>query len=232
MLARLLLLILVVVPILRADDASNSGTWPLPSYETYGQLLPLPPTPGSPAERVDLGAVEGLQSTASKAEIEHAHKTAVLREDFVFVFFGGLRENFTLVAYPQATVFFNKLRRTGLGAINYLRDHYHRLRPYQAFPQDVKQLTTAIPGGSYPGGHATHAWLSARVMGELDPVHKADYLGRAYQVGMDRLVSGMHYPSDISAAQLLGEQIFADLMKDPGFRSDLEKLRKAEFSGK
>ncbi len=222
----LFLLVLLSSPFLRAGE---NNAWTLPSNESYLQVVPPPPATNSFADRADVGAVEGLQAQATPAAIAHATKTAALS---VWLFSEVRGADFTAAAYPKTDAFFTILQNESASPYNWLKNRYQRQRPYLGHPWKIKALIPIASGYSYPSGHATVSWLDALVLGELDPAHRADYLGSAFQISMDRSVGGMHYPSDTAAGRVLAEAIFADLMADPAFKADLEALRKAEYSSK
>jgi len=49
-------------------------------------------------------------------------------------------------------------------------------------------------------------------------------MARGRQIGDDRFLAGMHYPSDVAAGQKLGAEIARRLLANPDFR---EQLRQA-----
>jgi len=218
----LLILFLLVAPFLRAERTG----WPLPSHEIFLNVVLPPPVMGTPADRADLDAVIGVQAHPGKAEIAHAEKSVGFT---VFTFSEVRGEEFNAAAYPKTEAFFKKLEDTVNAPKNFIKDTYHRERPYKAFPDQVKALVSIEGNYSYPSGHSTRSWLAALVMGDLDPARRADYLGCAMRVSLDRVLGGMHFPSDTAAGRTLAEAIYADLMAEPGFKADLEQLRKAEY---
>ncbi len=221
---RLLLFLLLVSPFLHAERAG----WSLPPAESFLGIVVPPPAAGTPADKADLDAVIGIQARRTPAEIAHAEKSVGFT---VFTFAEVRGEGFNAASYPKTDAFFRKLEDTVNGPKNFIKDTFHRERPYKAFPDQVKALVTIEKNYSYPSGHSLRSWLAALVMGNLDPDHRADYLACAMQVNLDRIIGGMHFPSDTAAGRTLAEAIYADLMGDPAFVSDLELLRSAEYQG-
>lgn len=222
---RLLLFIFLVSPFLHAERTG----WPLPPAESFLAIVPPPPATGTPADKADLNAVIGMQARRTPAEIAHAEKSVGFT---VFTFAEVRGEGFTAASYPETDAFFRKLEDTVNAPKNLIKDTFHRERPYKAFPDQVKALVTIEKNYSYPSGHSLRSWLAALVMGNLDPARRADYLACAMQVNLDRIIGGMHFPSDTAAGRTLAEAIYADLMADPRFQADLEFLRKAEYGPK
>jgi hypothetical protein len=52
----------------------------------------------------------------------------------------------------------------------------------------------------------------------------------ARQVERDRVFAGEHFPTDIAAGRIEGEAIFKALERDPAFRADLARLKRAEWT--
>lgn len=223
MLIRLLILCLfLVAPVLKAERTG----WLLPPAENFLSVIDPPPAAGTPSEKADVDAVVALQAGSTAEQLAHARKSVGFD---VFTFAEVRGEGFCPAAYPKTEAFFRKLEDTVKTPKNWLKDHFHRVRPYKLYPDRVKQLVTSEKNYSYPSGHSVRSWLGALVMGNLDPSRRADYLACALQVNLDRVIGGMHYLSDTAAGRTLAEAIYADLMADPGFRADLEELRKAEY---
>lgn len=218
----LILGFLLIAPLVRGDQPG----WALPAPATFLQVLPAPPAEGTPAAKADLDAVIAMQAHPTKAELAHAEKS--VRFD-VFTFAEVRGGGFNATAYPRTAAFFKKLEDTVNGPKNWLKDSYHRERPCKAFPNQVKPLVTIEGGYSCPSGHSTRSWIEALVMGDLDPARRADYLACALRVNTDRIIGGMHYPSDTAAGRTLAEAIHADLLSEPAFRADLEVLRQVEY---
>jgi len=48
---------------------------------------------------------------------------------------------------------------------------------------------------------------------------------RARQIGWDRVIAGVHYPSDIAAGRVLGLAIGEDMLASPDFKAELAKVK-------
>jgi acid phosphatase (class A) len=83
---------------------------------------------------------------------------------------------------------------------------------------------------SYPSGHATRGVLAARVLAELAPARRAELLRLGEQVGYDRVVGGVHYPSDVLAGQRLGAALADELLARPELAAELAAVRAAEWT--
>jgi acid phosphatase (class A) len=220
-----LLLGLFQLPTLTAKESSTR--WALPPYETFLKIIPPPPAPGSAAAQADLDGVLAMQDHPTQQELEHAEKSVGFT---VFSFAEVLGPDFTPESYPETARFFKRLEETANAPKNFIKDSYHRDRPYKAFPGQVKELVTEEHGYSYPSGHSTRSWLFALLLGELDPIHRNAFLASAMQVCNDRVMGGMHYPSDMMASRVLAEELYRILLKNTAFMNDLDSLRLKEWS--
>lgn len=69
------------------------------------------------------------------------------------------------------------------------------------------------------------AHLFALVLSDLVPDQSSSFEERAREVALDRVIGGVHHPSDIAAGQDLARQIHAQLLKNPAYLADLDKVR-------
>jgi acid phosphatase (class A) len=221
-----LLLLLLLMPLAGVSATDHSPAWQLPPYETFLKIIPPPPVPGYPAEQADLDGVLALQDHPTKQELEHAERSVAFT---VFSFSEVLGPEFRAESHPETAQFFKRLEATANEPKNFLKDNYRRPRPYKSFPSKVKELVDEENGYSYPSGHSNRAWLFALVLGDLDPQHRNALLCSAMQVCNDRVIGGMHYPSDMMASRVLAEELHRILSKNPDFGRDLEQLRASEW---
>ncbi len=57
------------------------------------------------------------------------------------------------------------------------------------------------------------------------PAKRLEILARAYDYAHNRLVRGVHHPSDIEASRRLAYAVFGYMMATPRFERDLEAAR-------
>jgi acid phosphatase (class A) len=75
---------------------------------------------------------------------------------------------------------------------------------------------------SYPSGHSTRATLDALVLAQLLPSNAMAIQKRGMEVGDDRVIAGVHYPSDVLAGRKLAQAIFDRMMQEKDFRDELK----------
>lgn len=201
--------------------------WNLPSLEYFIEKLPAPPREGSFRDRLDLQDARARQASMSQKQLAHAQVTFRLT---VFTFSEALGSDFTATKYPKTAAFFNRVASDANVIITGLKNHYKRVRPFQAHPREVSIYVPAEAGYSYPSGHSTRSRLYAMVLAELDPSQKREISLCAQKVATDRILAGEHYLTDLEAGRKLGKLIYQSLMRDPGFRESLEAVRQAEWT--
>ncbi len=206
---------------------TDLSPWPLPPNAWFLARIPPPFTVGSDGDRADLDYSRNAQAAATPEQVAHANATSRFT---VFSFADVLGPGFTPADYPETALFFVRLADTANGPKNFLKDTFRRERPFRGHPEAIRRLVPDEDGFSYPSGHSTRSRLFARVLGELDPAKMDAFLKCGDEIANDRIIGGMHYRSDVLASWKLGDLLFAELMKDPGFVKDLAGLKNSEWS--
>lgn len=134
------------------------------------------------------------------------------------VFFGG---NIGLLSDAETNIlspFFAKVRNDADYYIQMLKKEFQRKRPHLYVggisPCVPKEVTAA-----YPSGHATLSKLFALILSDFFPDRKAALLARADQISLDRVISGMHHPSDIEAGKRLAGLVYSVLKHSSEYNS-------------
>ncbi len=182
--------------------------------------FPAPPAGGSAADRADFAALHRWQDSRSEAECARAQSESKPSYENMF----GSVSPIPVPLSGRDKVFFSFVAADA-GAADYIvKNRYRRLRP---FLRDAT-LTPCIDqpkGFAYPSGHATLARVYGRILSDLVPARSAEFMARADEAGLDRVIGGVHHPSDIAAGKVLGDGVYEALKRDPDFNSELESLR-------
>lgn len=109
------------------------------------------------------------------------------------------------------------------------KDHYQRVRPFARHDEgsctpDEEELLRK--DGSYPSGHASIGWSWALILTELAPERADALLARGLSFGQSRVICGVHWQSDVTAARVTGASAVASLHGDAVFRAELAQARK------
>jgi len=209
------------------SPAPQPDVWQLPSLEYFIEHLPAPPRATSYRDRLDLSDAIARQASMTPAQIAQAQKSYAFN---VFYFSDIMGPKFTPKNYPKTAAFFKKLAATANVVIVGLKNHYARERPFAAHPDQIKLLVRNEPGYSYPSGHTTRGRLFALVMGELCPAKQRALEASGEQVGVDRILAGEHYRTDLEAGHRLAKMMFLQLQKDPDFLTAVNTLRQTEWA--
>jgi acid phosphatase (class A) len=122
---------------------------------------------------------------------------------------------------PLATALLARVMATAKPIVVAAKDDWKRPRPFlinsRVFPSLEKPKDSA-----YPSGHSTRATLDALVLAQLSPGNAAAISRRGMQVGDDRVIAGVHYPSDVLAGRKLAQAIFDRMMQEKDFRDELK----------
>lgn len=81
---------------------------------------------------------------------------------------------------------------------------YKRQRPYQ-YISGLIPCINKVPGYAYPSGHATMGYVYAHVLSIMYPERAELFLKRADEIGLHRVLGGVHHPSDIVAGKKLAK---------------------------
>jgi acid phosphatase (class A) len=102
--------------------------------------------------------------------------------------------------------------------------------PKESLPPQVESPCTAPVAGtsyasSYPSGHAAVGVMLAIVLGEMIPEQRAPLLVFGREYGNARVISGVHFPSDVEAGRILGALLAELMQQDARFQNDLCSAR-------
>ena len=106
-----------------------------------------------------------------------------------------------------------------------VKAHFTRPRPFLSDPglQPCENIGR-IGGYAYPSGHATMAGTFEGVMLAIDPENAEGIKAAVRQAGLNRIIAGVHHPTDITAGDGLGHEIYKEFEKNPEFVQKLQAL--------
>ena len=78
---------------------------------------------------------------------------------------------------------------------------------------------------SFPSAHAAFGAVTGLILIEMAPELRERISARIEDFGLSRLISGVHYRSDVYAGEFVGAAIAASLLADRDFRAELEKVK-------
>lgn len=108
--------------------------------------------------------------------------------------------------------------KTGIEILYYKRI-FNRPRPYISHPE-IKPCIDLESSKAYPSGHATLARVYARVLSEAFPERKIQFMKHSEEIAQNRVIGGVHHPSDVEAGKVLGDALADDYLSDHDIRSE------------
>jgi len=193
-----------------------------PAKVDFQTLLPAPPANGSPETLQEIALILQKQQARTPEEVARIQREAKYLNVFLFdTVFGPW---FTAKNLPVTTAFFGHVGANIHPVIVAAKTHWNRPRP---FLQDHHVLPPIdLPKDpSYPSGHSTAGNLEAMILAQMAPDLKDALLARGAQIGDDRVLGGVHFPSDVAAGKLLANALMTQFMASPAFQADLAKAK-------
>jgi len=194
-----------------------------PAVLNVTALVPDPPAVGSEVQKAELVEMHRIE----KARTPEQAKAAKADEDneTVFLYQTVFGAGFNAEALPTIAELGNHVKNEGSVAGGALKLVFKRPRPYQtdATLHPVCDLTETP--NSYPSGHGLTGYLEGLTLAELVPEKRVEILARADEYAHNRLVCGVHYPSDEEASRKISYVVFGYMMATPKFQHDLAAAR-------
>ncbi|MFC4729312.1 acid phosphatase [Coralloluteibacterium thermophilus] len=184
------------------------------------ELLAPPPAAGSAEARADLEAVLALQRSRTPAESAEAVADVEISP---FRFADAIGPGFDPARTPRVAALLDGTADDLRGGTRAAKARWERPRPAEA--SDAVAPLVEAHGASYPSGHATYAYVAAIVLARMLPERSEAIFARAGRYARNRVVAGVHYPSDVDAGRIAGTVLADRLFRQPAFRRDFEAAR-------
>jgi len=202
-----------------ADKVASAG-----HYLTVSELdlgaVPAAPAPGSAKDKADFETLLAWQASRSRAQCTAA---AAEMEHSFEVFFGKITP-FVSPQPAEVTKFFKNVGVDSVAAHRFVKDIYKRDRPFLRDAR-IKPCIARVSGYAYPSGHATMSRLFALILGDLAPARRKEFIARADEAALNRVIGGVHHPTDIEAGRILANELYRNLSREPEFVSEMDGLR-------
>lgn len=183
-------------------------------------LLPPPPDVASAQARSDEAQVAAAVAGRGSRQLLVAEDESART---VFFFAPSVGTGFTPERLPTTTAFFSRIGSDVKELVDEAKTYWQRPRPDGA----------EKPRGSYPSGHAAFAAASAIVLAQLLPDKRDAIFTQARTFAENRILLGLHYPSDIASGWTAGTLAVYVMMHDRAFQRDFAaaktELRRANL---
>ncbi len=200
---------------MRSPEVCRDNPQPMPAkpaIDLVRVLAPFP-APGSEAGQRDLRLVLDAQRLGTQAESECARADICIS---IFRFAGVMGPGFNPDRLPRTIAFFNRAFPIVDEDVAYTKQHFKRVRPFMADSR-VQKIVPQCPDPSYPSGHSAFAYSVATLLTDMVPERAPEILRRADQYAYNRVLAGVHYPSDVAAGKVSASVIDYRLMHDAEF---------------
>jgi acid phosphatase (class A) len=185
------------------------------------ESFPAPPAEGSVTDTADLEKVRAYQVSRTTADCDRTQHEGGLDIESTFgPPYGPLSE----AEVSEVSSLYSDIFIRTDEYVNTIKQKYQRNRP---FIRDSKIVLCAPshPSTSYPSGHATISRVAANIFAKLFPQKAEALRARADQMAEDRVLGGVHHPSDIEAGKKLGDLVSEELLKDASFQPSMEATK-------
>ena len=206
--ARTLALVAVLAATLASAPAPAPHYYYLdPAQLNLSVLLPPPPDAASAAERSDEEQVAAAVAARSPSQLFDAEEAS---KRSVFFFAASVGPGFSAVQLPVTARLFLHVRSDIGNLINAAKSYWNRPRPSGAQKRR----------GSYPSGHAAFAASTAILLSQLLPQKRDAIFNQARTFAENRILLGLHYPSDVASGWTAGTRAAYVMMRDRAFERD------------
>jgi hypothetical protein len=192
-----------------------------PEQFDFKSIMGDPPADSSPEHKQEVDRMLDLQAARttdeerrckSEEEVTVFGFSTVLGDDFN-------EKNLPVTAKVMADAYSDAKKVSGAAKLT-----WRRVRPPLAEPR-IRPCVALEHTASYPSGHAVRGIVWATLLAEIYPDKRDALMDRGKQIGDDRFLAGMHYPTDVAAGQKLGAAIAKALLANVEFKVELEKAK-------
>lgn len=197
--------------------------------KALADAVPPPSAEGSAGAVADAAASERLRALENSDRWLLATRQAELRPGPALAHFEcALGFRLTPEDSPRLVALLGMILNDANEAAELTKARAFRPRPVGVNP-DRPACTVVSPASraspSYPSGSASVGAAYGRAFAALEPGHAQALNEIGHQIGVSRMVCGMHYPADVAVGETLGQAVFERIAATPGFTADAEAAR-------
>ncbi len=184
-------------------------------------LIPGPPAPGSAEYKNDFKVLKQYQKTRTKAECDRAEQAVKLKH--FLRLFAKPNGPLTEPEVQKWSPLFDQILKEARPAWKKAKEYWARPRPY-ATDESLKPCIDLESNFAYPSGHSAAGELFAKILSDLYPERKTELMKRGIEIGNDRILGGVHHPTDVRDGRVLADQVYLLLKKNPEFQKALTSM--------
>jgi acid phosphatase (class A) len=202
-----------------APASAREANFVTPQQSHALEILPTPPANGSETTNAELAELHRIEAARSEAQAAAAKWDD--ENENIFLFKNIFGDKFTKENLPALDAFAARVRNDEGVNTGVAKEGFHRVRPYNLDKTLHPVCKTKTKDDSYPSGHTTSGYLLALTLVDMVPEKRDAILARADEYARNRLVCGVHYPSDLPASQLVAYSIHAIMEVNPQYQKEL-----------
>jgi acid phosphatase (class A) len=195
-----------------------------PDQSAFAANFVAPPARDSADARAELEQLLALQAARTEAQVRAARadrKTEVVR------FYDALGLDASDPPdLPRVERLAERVEDDVRLAVRAAKEHFRRLRPFEIEPRIDNCIADVKADLSYPSGHAAYGWAMAGMLSDLVPERRAELEARAEQFARQRLVCGVHFPSDLAAGRRAAELVLRTIRAQPEYSIEATQAAK------
>ena len=175
--------------------------------------LEAPPKPTSKAFQLEIKEIKSLSKLLESEELRN--RITDQDEELMSPFRRYIRDHDLEVDSEELS----KINKDISTIVHKFKFFYNRPRPYQH--SDVEEFNNvSAKSPAYPSGHTTNAAVIAELLASTFPEHADNFRKIGREVGLNRVISGLHHPTDHIAGLKLADQIIPLLIDQKITKSD------------
>ena len=213
--------VVLLVFTISGQAVAAEATFIAPGHLDLTRLLAPPPAPGSAEQQRDLAEVLAVQKARTSAQSQRAMADATAGN---FGFADVLGTNFNAQQVPKVAALLEQVRGDAVVLMAAGKQAWNRPRPFQV-SNDVDPLGERPGDSSYPSGASISGYLIAIVLADMVPEKRAALFARGREFGDDRVIMGIHFPTDVESGRLAASAIAATLFENQAFLAEFAQAK-------
>jgi acid phosphatase (class A) len=210
-------------PAVQHVQSAKTGYFTADAPLDLSEIVPPPPAQDSNTTKAELARLHQIEQSRTPAQVAAAQNDD--RQEDIFYLRSVMGKEFTPDNLPLLAALSDRVKSEASVASGALKSEFKRPRPYQFDSTLHPVCETTTQPNSYPSGHTITGYLEAFTLIRIVPEEKREILERADDYAHNRMVCGVHYPSDIAGGRAVAYAVFGYLMAQPRFQSDLAAAR-------
>lgn len=197
-----------------AADTQEAQPFTTAQQVDLTKILPPPPANDSVQTKRELQEIVDMQA---KRSVEMAKQAQADAEENVWVYSDVMGPKFKKPSLPAVTAFFDRIVATEAAVVDPAKDFWKRPRPHM-LDSRIEPIVKRSTSGSWPSGHTTLGTLMGITLANMVPEKRAEIMARAWHYGDNRIVAGIHYPSDVEMGRIAGSVISQQISQQQDFQ--------------